>query len=343
MRLQVHGTRGSAVIHDDQLEYFHAGDRRTVDPGGRRPGEPDNQAADGRRAGRAARRAEGRPDAVRRRPLAPVRRHRGRDRRPAGRPAVAVATRPCWRIAVVRAIYVSAHAGPAGRRWPTCSAGELRRRPGQHRGVGHVKFSVFTASTPEWTPAEAARILAAQGWDGIEWRVTDQDDAPQPGFWAGNRATWPLTGLEERLPDDRRGSPATPGWSSPALGGYAARRPRPMWSGCWPPPPRSGAGRVRVTMPTAGRGNYRDLFDGDPARPRLGGRPGRRARRDGAGRAAPPHHRRVGVGRDAAGRRARPGPRRRHPRHRQPGHRGATRTPRSAFRDARRRTWPTST
>ncbi|WP_326557821.1 Gfo/Idh/MocA family protein [Micromonospora sp. NBC_01796] len=42
MRLQVHGTRGSAVIHDDQLEYFHvAGD--TDD---RPPRRPPNQAAE---------------------------------------------------------------------------------------------------------------------------------------------------------------------------------------------------------------------------------------------------------------------------------------------------------
>jgi UDP-N-acetyl-2-amino-2-deoxyglucuronate dehydrogenase len=41
VRLQVHGTRGSAVIHDDQLEYFHA----AVD-GGDEPGDAVNQAAE---------------------------------------------------------------------------------------------------------------------------------------------------------------------------------------------------------------------------------------------------------------------------------------------------------
>jgi predicted dehydrogenase len=41
VRLQIHGSRGSAVIHDDQLEYFHAtGDGRADEPG-----DPDNQAA----------------------------------------------------------------------------------------------------------------------------------------------------------------------------------------------------------------------------------------------------------------------------------------------------------
>ena len=38
-----------------------------------------------------------------------------------------------------------------------------------------MRFSVFTASTPEWTPAEAARTLAEQGcaqrWFGCDIRV----------------------------------------------------------------------------------------------------------------------------------------------------------------------------
>jgi sugar phosphate isomerase/epimerase len=67
-----------------------------------------------------------------------------------------------------------------------------------------MKFSVFTASTPDWTPAEAVQNLAEQGWDGVEWRITDQAPADPPGFWAGNRATWTLTGLEESLPAIKR-------------------------------------------------------------------------------------------------------------------------------------------
>jgi sugar phosphate isomerase/epimerase len=83
-----------------------------------------------------------------------------------------------------------------------------------------MKFSVFTASTPEWSPAEAASNLAAQGWDGIEWRVTDQAEAAQPGFWAGNRATWPMTGLEDAIPGIARLT-AGAGLEFSGLGGYA--------------------------------------------------------------------------------------------------------------------------
>jgi sugar phosphate isomerase/epimerase len=59
-----------------------------------------------------------------------------------------------------------------------------------------VKFSLFTGSCPEWSPAEVARHAAAQGWDGLEWRIADQPESDMPGFWAGNRATFRLTGME---------------------------------------------------------------------------------------------------------------------------------------------------
>ncbi|OLE26042.1 MAG: xylose isomerase [Catenulispora sp. 13_1_20CM_3_70_7] len=89
-----------------------------------------------------------------------------------------------------------------------------------------MKFSVFTASTPEWTPAEAAAALAAQGWDGVEWRVTDQEDAPEPGFWTGNRATWPLTGLAEHLPAIAEVTHSA-GLEFSAIGGYVRSDDRP--------------------------------------------------------------------------------------------------------------------
>jgi predicted dehydrogenase len=46
VRLQVHGAAGSAVLHDDQLEYFHAAGEGSGATGGPLGGaEPDNQAA----------------------------------------------------------------------------------------------------------------------------------------------------------------------------------------------------------------------------------------------------------------------------------------------------------
>ncbi len=122
-----------------------------------------------------------------------------------------------------------------------------------------MRFSVFTASTPQWTPAEAAHELAAQGWDGVEWRVTDQDDAEVPGFWAGNRATWPLRGLEESLPEiDRitRGA----GLRYSGIGAYVGCGQHDDVERVLAATAALGAGRVRVTMPKLGTAPYPDLF-----------------------------------------------------------------------------------
>jgi sugar phosphate isomerase/epimerase len=122
-----------------------------------------------------------------------------------------------------------------------------------------VKFSVFTASTPDWDPAEAARNLAAQGWDGVEWRITDQEPADPPGFWAGNRATWPLTGLEDRLGDIAR-TTRDAGLEFSGLGGYVRSHDRSDVERMLAATAALGAGRVRVTMPQLGEDRYPDLF-----------------------------------------------------------------------------------
>ncbi|MFC6020747.1 sugar phosphate isomerase/epimerase family protein [Plantactinospora solaniradicis] len=123
-----------------------------------------------------------------------------------------------------------------------------------------MRFSVFTASTPQWTPAEVAAILAYQGWDGVEWRITDQADAPDPGFWAGNRATWPLTGLEESLPAIARITREA-GLGLSGIGGYVPSRDHAGVERMLAATAALGAGRVRVTMPAISDGNYRELFE----------------------------------------------------------------------------------
>lgn len=123
-----------------------------------------------------------------------------------------------------------------------------------------MKFSVFTASTPDWTPAEAARNLAEQGWDGVEWRITDQAPADPPGFWAGNRATWPLTGLEESLPMiERVTRDARLEFSG--IGAYVKVGDRPDVLRVLTATATLGAGRVRLTMPALGEDSYPALFD----------------------------------------------------------------------------------
>lgn len=122
-----------------------------------------------------------------------------------------------------------------------------------------MKFSVFTAATPEWTPEEAAQVLAGQGWEGVEWRITDQDEAEKPGFWAGNRATWPLTGLEESVPEILRITQEA-GLEFSAIGGYAQASDHDDVERLLAATAALGAGRVRVTMPKLPVGDYRAVF-----------------------------------------------------------------------------------
>jgi sugar phosphate isomerase/epimerase len=125
---------------------------------------------------------------------------------------------------------------------------------------GEMRFSVFTASTPDWTPQEAAVHLAEQGWDGIEWRITDQSDAAEPGFWAGNRATWPLTGLEANLAEIVRVT-SDAGLQMSALGSYVSCADHDNVERILAATAAMKADRVRVMMPKLGPRPYRELFD----------------------------------------------------------------------------------
>jgi sugar phosphate isomerase/epimerase len=82
-----------------------------------------------------------------------------------------------------------------------------------------MKYSAFSITMPEWDPFEAARNLKALGYDGVSLRIVDQAPSDVPSFWVGNRATWPLTGLEASLPEIRR-MVAESGIKIAALYGY---------------------------------------------------------------------------------------------------------------------------
>lgn len=86
-----------------------------------------------------------------------------------------------------------------------------------------MKIAVFTVSLPEYTPEEAVAKLREHGYDGVEWRVIDQQPSPdgQPGFWAGNRATWPLSSFVADAPRIRAMTQDA-GLEMPALGTYAS-------------------------------------------------------------------------------------------------------------------------
>lgn len=63
-----------------------------------------------------------------------------------------------------------------------------------------MKIAVCTVSTPTMTPEEVASKAGDLGYDGIEWRVVDEEPNPAGmGFWHGNKATIPFTGVGDHI------------------------------------------------------------------------------------------------------------------------------------------------
>lgn len=82
-----------------------------------------------------------------------------------------------------------------------------------------MRFAVFSVSMPEWTPEEAVRNLAELGYDGVEWRIADDSPRATPGFWQGNRCTFPLSTFVEEAPRIRALTDAA-GLAIPAIASY---------------------------------------------------------------------------------------------------------------------------
>lgn len=123
-----------------------------------------------------------------------------------------------------------------------------------------TRFSVFTASLPQWSPEYAVTQLASQGWDGVEWRVVDQEPSAEPGFWAGNRCTWPLATLEQdvvRIAELTRDA----GLEISAVGGYALCDEAKDVERLLAATATLGAGRLRVRTPGLGGAPYPELFE----------------------------------------------------------------------------------
>lgn len=82
-----------------------------------------------------------------------------------------------------------------------------------------MKLAIFTVSLPEWTPEEAVGRLAELGYDGVEWRIADDPPRATPGFWQGNRCTWPLRSFVADAPRIRALTAAA-GLATPAIASY---------------------------------------------------------------------------------------------------------------------------
>ena len=78
-----------------------------------------------------------------------------------------------------------------------------------------MKYAVFTVMTPDWDLTETVQHLAALGYDGVEWRVTEPANPAirkrmpermrrQARYWLDNRATVDPARLAELAPELKR-------------------------------------------------------------------------------------------------------------------------------------------
>lgn len=83
-----------------------------------------------------------------------------------------------------------------------------------------MKLGVFTVSMPDYEPLDALVKLKELGYDGAEWRVTeDKGDPANPSFWGGNRTSLTAEQLIEKA-DELKAKASELGLELPSLGTY---------------------------------------------------------------------------------------------------------------------------
>lgn len=113
-----------------------------------------------------------------------------------------------------------------------------------------MKYAVFTVGLPELSPEQALTILRELGYDGVEWRVTDQPPAgdSRPGFWVGNRCTWPFSSFIEDAPHIAALT-AQAGLEMPSVGTYITCEDLDAVERAMQAVAQLGAPQLRVNVP----------------------------------------------------------------------------------------------
>ncbi|GAC1648931.1 MAG: hypothetical protein NVS4B8_22350 [Herpetosiphon sp.] len=113
-----------------------------------------------------------------------------------------------------------------------------------------MQFAVFTVGLPEYAPQQAVTVLNELGYDGIEWRVTDQQESvdQRPGFWASNRCTWPLQSFVSDAPQIRAMTQAA-GLKMPVVGTYVTCAELPRVEQAMQGAARLGCRKLRINIP----------------------------------------------------------------------------------------------
>ena len=126
-----------------------------------------------------------------------------------------------------------------------------------------MNYSVFTCCMPEYTVDEAIDRLASWGYDGVEWRVVNQQPSAdgKPGFWSGNRCTVPFDGLLEQAEGLGKRCRSA-GLKVANLGAYAKCDQLADVERVLEAAARMGAEQARVpALLYDGKTHYRALFD----------------------------------------------------------------------------------
>jgi sugar phosphate isomerase/epimerase len=127
----------------------------------------------------------------------------------------------------------------------------------------NMKYSVFTVCMPEFTVEEAIEKLAEWGYDGVEWRVTNQQPSKdgKPGFWTGNHCTISLDEVVDRAKEVGRRCRAA-GIEVTSIASYLSsdqlKDVERIFEACT----RMDTSQARVGVPNYdGSVHYRRLFD----------------------------------------------------------------------------------
>lgn len=137
-----------------------------------------------------------------------------------------------------------------------------------------MKYAIFTVGLPEWTPEQAVAELRDAGYDGVEWRVTDQQPSSdgKPGFWAGNNCTWPFSSFIEDAPRIRALTEGA-GLGQPSVGTYVTCENLEAVEQAMRGAALIGATQLRINVPSyrgtesylrlrdRSRAQYRDVAD----------------------------------------------------------------------------------
>ncbi|MEK3881996.1 sugar phosphate isomerase/epimerase family protein [Paenibacillus sp. PL2-23] len=126
-----------------------------------------------------------------------------------------------------------------------------------------MKYAVFTVMTPDCSLERTAQLLKEYGYDGVEWRFTNNNPAKkdeQPSFWGNNLSTVAADSTEDELAAVRALMDGA-GLGAPNLASYIASGDIAATERAMKAAKQLGAPSIRVGVPGYDRSrSYIDLF-----------------------------------------------------------------------------------